>query len=96
MNTMTVEVHCHTTRNENLLEFEVNRQIIPPGTGLSYFDPESAQHHPLAKALFGIRGVAGLYILGNAVHVSKEENIRWGSITSQVEETLKATLNSAN
>ena len=87
--TMTVEVTVEPTRNEHSVIFQLNKDLIPPGTGMPFSDAESAKDHPLAKALFQLPGVASVWILGNDVQVTKEERVRWGSLNSQVIECIK-------
>lgn len=91
---MNLDITVTSTRNENYVEFSLNQDLIPPGTGLSFANPESAESHPLAKALFGIRGVKSVWILGNGIHVTKNENIRWSILQSKVLEAIRTSLNS--
>ena len=93
---MTLEVKSSTTRNDNYVIFEVNRDIIPPGTGLAYPSAESAHNDTLASALFAINGVVSVGIWGNSVQITKDENTRWGSLKSKVMETIRANLGSNN
>ncbi len=87
--TMTVEVTAEPTRNEHSVIFQLNKDLIPPGTGLSFSNAEQATDHPLAKALFQIPGVSSVWILGNDVQVTKEDAMRWGSLKSKIIETIK-------
>lgn len=86
---MPVSMTVETTRNENTVVFKLNKDLIPPGTGSSYADREKAQDNPLAKALFDVRGVSSIWILGNEVHVTKEDQVTWGAVKSKVMETIK-------
>ena len=86
---MTVEVTAEPTRNEHSVIFQLNKDLIPPGTGLSFSNAEQAQDNPLANALFQIPGVSSIWILGNDVQVTKEDRMRWGSLKSKVIETIK-------
>lgn len=86
---MTLEVKPEITRNPDSVNFCLNKTLIPPGTGLSFSGPDFAKNHPLARALFQIRGVQGIWILGNEVQVTKDEKVRWGTITSRIIETIK-------
>ncbi len=91
-NIMTVEVTVETTRNQDSVIFKLNRILLGPGTGQTYPNAESAQNHPLASALFKIRGVASVWIIGSEVQVTKEERVSWSRITSRIVETLRTTL----
>ncbi len=89
---MSVEISVGVTRNENFLHFATNRELVPKGTGLSFPDSESAQDFGLVKDLFEIDGVASVWVIGNDVQVTKEENVRWSSIKSKVMQTIKRHL----
>jgi hypothetical protein len=86
---MSVSVTVETTRNENTVVFKLDKDLIPPGTGSSYPDSGKAQSNPLAKALFGIKGVSSVWILGNEVHVTKDDQVTWGAVKSKVVETIR-------
>ncbi len=88
----TLEITPEPTRNPDTVVFRVNRPLLGPGTGLSFPDAESARDHPVARALFAIRGVASVWIIGNEVTVTKDERMRWNRITSRIIETLKRVL----
>ncbi len=91
-NTMTVEVTPETTRNHDSVIFNLDRNLLPPGTGSTYPDSDLAKDNPLASALFKIKGVTSVWILGNQVQVSKDERVSWGRISSRIIETIKKTL----
>ncbi len=86
---MSVKVTVEPMRNENSVAFILDKSLLPPGTGSSYPNREKAQSNPLAKALFEIRGVSSVWVLGNEVQVTKDEQVTWGSLKSKVMETIK-------
>ena len=86
---MSVSVTVEPTRNENTVVFKLDKDLIPPGTGNSYPNRETAQNDPLAKALFDIQGVSSVWVLGNEVHVTKEDQVTWGAVKSKVVETIR-------
>jgi len=87
---MPLKINVTPTKNENLVTFSLDRQLIPPGTGLSFSTPAAAEGYPLAHALFQIRGVRSLWILGHDIQVGKDPKARWAGILAQVHETLRA------
>lgn len=86
---MTVEIEITTSRNPNYVTFSIDHDLIPPGTGRTFPDAESAEPDPLAKALFAIPGVQSIWVLGNNIHVTKDEKTRWTRIQSRVIETIR-------
>jgi hypothetical protein len=91
---MSVEIKISPSRNPNYVTFSTDQNLIPLGTGLTYSDPESAESNPLAKSLFAITGVESVWILGSAIHVTKDDKISWSRIQSQVIETIRHAANS--
>jgi len=86
---MSVQVTVEPMRNENSVAFILDKSLIPPGTGSSYPNREKAQSNPLAKALFEIRGVNSIWILGNEVQVTKDDEATWGALKGKVVETIR-------
>ena len=86
---MPVQVTVEPMRNENSVAFILDKTLIPPGTGNPYSNRESAQSNPLAKALFEIQGVNSIWVLGNEVQVTKDDQASWGALKGKVVETIK-------
>ena len=89
---MTIKIETTPTRTENLITFTLDKELIPPGTGLSYPNKDAAQSHDIAKALFELNGVKSVWILGNSIQVSKSDNIRWASLKAKCEEVITASI----
>ncbi len=86
---MSVNVTVEPMRNENSVSFILDKTLLPPGTGNPYPNREKAQSDPLAKALFELKGVNSIWILGNEVQVTKDDQVSWGALKSKVVETIK-------
>lgn len=86
---MSVQVTVEPMRNKNSVSFILDKTLIPPGTGSSYPNRNSAQSNPLAKALFEIQGVSSVWLLGNEVQVTKDDRVTWGAIKGKVVETIR-------
>jgi hypothetical protein len=86
---MSVKVTVEPMRNEHSVSFILDKTLIPPGTGSSYPNSEKAQSNPLAKALFEIQGVSSVWVLGNEVQVTKDDQATWGAVKSKVVETIR-------
>ena len=86
---MSVNVTVEPMRNENSVSFVLDKALLPPGTGNPYSNRESAQGNPLAKALFEIKGVHSIWVLGNEVQVTKDDGASWGALKGRVVETIK-------
>jgi hypothetical protein len=86
---MSVNVTVEPMRNEHSVSFLLDKTLIPPGTGESYPNSEKAQSNPLAKALFELKGVNSIWILGNEVQVTKDDEVSWGALKGRVVETIR-------
>jgi hypothetical protein len=86
---MSVNVTVEPMRNENSVSFVLDKALLPPGTGNPYSNRESAQGNPLAKALFEIKGVHSIWVLGNEVQVTKDDEASWGALKGRVVETIR-------
>tara|TARA_B100000686_G_C16547409_1_gene840633 strand:+ start:603 stop:875 length:273 start_codon:yes stop_codon:yes gene_type:complete len=88
---MVLEITTQPTRSETLVTFTLNKVLIPPGTGKSFPNKESAQVDPIAKAIFDVKGVESVWILGNDIQVGKADGIRWSTIKSRVYDAIRKT-----
>ena len=77
------------TPNPNAAKFILDRRIAENPT--SFFNPDSAQGHPIAKQLFEIPGVSSLLLLGDFVTVNKLPSIAWSRITPAVRKVLQGS-----
>ena len=91
---MNQAITVTTTRNPNFVTFSLETPLIPPGTGLTFADLETAETYPLAHDLFQIKGVKSIWILGNDIQVTKDEKSRWGSVQSKVIQAIRNNIDS--
>jgi len=69
-------IQTEATPNPATLKFLPGRVVLDTGT--AYFDSaETAQRSPLARRLFGIAGVAGVFLGGDFVTVTKADDRDW-------------------
>jgi len=79
-------VEVQPTPNPNAVKFILDREVVAQPT--SFFNPDQATDHPLAKKLFAIPGVSSLLFLGDFVTVNKRPDVPWKDITKAVESVL--------
>ena len=77
------------TPNPNALKFNVSVPLTEGGSK-SFSSKEAAAGHPLAARLFEIDGVAGLFMLGNFVTVTKRPDASWDGLVPKVIEAIEA------
>ncbi len=84
---MSVDVQYQPTPNPNSMKFVVNQTVVESGSE-SYMDAESAKNSPLASALFGLEGVASVFMLGNFITVNKTPEAAWEDLAPAISEII--------
>ena len=79
-------IETETTPNPATLKFLPGRPVLPEGT-LDIRDPQSAAKSPLAQALFGVPGVAGVFFGSDFISVTKADG-DWREIKPAVLGTI--------
>jgi Fe-S cluster biogenesis protein NfuA len=76
-------IQTETTPNPATIKF-LPGQDISPAHSFDYKSAAEAQYAPLAKRLFGITGVAGVFLGRDFVSVTKEANTDWVMLKSLI------------
>ncbi|HYG78360.1 MAG TPA: NifU family protein [Planctomycetota bacterium] len=87
MNNPPLQITPEDTPNPNSNRFALNRTILN-GPGVDFPNPSSARVSPLARELFMLPGVRGVYIGPNFVTVSAEAP-NWWTLRPLVSETIQ-------
>lgn len=69
-------IQTETTSNPAAMRFLPGQPVLPAGTA-NFADRESSARSPLARRLFDIEGVAGVYLDPEAIVVHKEDDRDW-------------------
>jgi Fe-S cluster biogenesis protein NfuA len=69
-------IQTETTPNPATLKFLPGVDVMPSGTA-DFRDVEAAQRSPLARGLFGIEGVRGVFLGGDFITVTKDDAREW-------------------
>ncbi len=91
--TTVVEIYTEMTPNPGSLKFVTNQHILP-NFQLDFRTKELASGSPLAKMLFEISFVNGVFIANNFVTVTKKAEYDWFEITPELKEAIKGFLQS--
>ena len=91
--TSSVRIHIENTPNPSTLKFVTSVSLLESG-GRDFPTVQSALASPLAKRLFQVDGVAGVYIGTDFVSVTRTEAADWQSLAPTVTETILTHLNS--
>lgn len=91
--TELIEVYTEMTPNPESQKFVSNRHILP-NFQLDFKTKELAEKSALAKMLFEIPFVTGVFIANNFVTVTKKAEFEWYEITPEIKEAIRSFLQS--
>jgi hypothetical protein len=83
------QIQFQPTPNPNSMKFVFNKPVVQSGMEM-YSNKEEAEKSPVAKKLFEIEGVVGVFLMQNFISVNKVAGGNWGVIVPQVMDILKA------
>ena len=81
-------VRAEATPNPEAMKFALNREFFDPRRGQTFTEPAEAFLSPLARALFAVPGVAGVFLLRDFVTIRRAPGGDWALIAPAVEGTL--------
>lgn len=84
-------IEFQRTPNPNAGKFVVGRPVTETGTSRSFFDPDDAADHPVARALMDLPGVRSLFMVDDFVTVSKTAAADWEALAPRVIEILESS-----
>eukprot|EP00002_Diphylleia_rotans_P005144 TRINITY_DN1424_c0_g1_i1.p1 TRINITY_DN1424_c0_g1~~TRINITY_DN1424_c0_g1_i1.p1 ORF type:complete len:243 (-),score=57.39 TRINITY_DN1424_c0_g1_i1:93-821(-) len=76
-------ITTQTTPNPNSLKFFAETQLVAAGS-FDFPSSKTAEKSPLAKRLFRVTGVTGVFISNDFVTVTKIEDVSWQSIKPDI------------
>ena len=86
-----IEIYTEMTPNPESVKFITNKHILP-NFQLDFRTAELAAGSPMAKALFEIPFVNGVFIANNFVTITKKPEYDWFEITPELKEEVKKFL----
>ena len=87
---MAVNVQVSTTPNEHALKFTLDRPAIESGHK-TYANAEAAEESNVAKALFGLEGVASVFLMADFITVTKAPEATWDNLQPAAVEVIQAS-----
>ncbi|HLP50339.1 MAG TPA: NifU family protein [Chitinophagales bacterium] len=88
-----IEIYTEYTPNPESQKFVTNRHILP-NFQLDFKTRELAEGSELAKALYAIPFVNGVFIANNFVTITKKPEYEWFEITPELKDALRVFLQS--
>jgi Fe-S cluster biogenesis protein NfuA len=83
-------IRTEKTPNPNSLKYNVGRLLIPGGSA-NFPTPETAhERSPLARRIFGVAGVSGVFIGADFFTVTRQEGVTWATVNEYLAPALEA------
>jgi len=76
-------IETEATPNPDTLKFLPGRVILDAGTA-NFPDPDTAAASPLAKAMFGLASVTGVFLGHDFITITKATEVDWADIKPEV------------
>lgn len=81
-------VRAEQTPNPEAMKFALNRAPFDPRRGQTFSEPAETFLSPLARALFDVPGVVGVFLLRDFVTIRRAAGADWSVIAPAVEQVL--------
>jgi len=86
-----ITIYAEATPNPASMKFVANRMLLPNDSA-DFRTAESAADSPLARALFELPFVNGVFIMNNFVSVTKNEDLEWFDLIPDLRSFLQEWL----
>lgn len=83
-------IRTERTPNPNSLKYKVGKMLIPGGSANFPTAESAAVRSPMARRVFGVKGVLGVFIGSDFFTVTREEGVAWGDINAELAPALEA------
>lgn len=83
-------IRTEATPNPNSLKYKVGRLLIPGGSANFPTRESAAERSPLARRMYGVDGVEGVFIGSDFFTITRREGVAWGEINALLAPALEA------
>lgn len=83
-------IRTETTPNPNSLKYNVGRLLIPGGSANFPTAESAAGRSPLARRMFAVEGVEGVFVGSDFFTITRREGVTWGDINAALAPALEA------
>jgi len=83
-------IRTERTPNPNSLKYQVGKLLIPGGSANFPTAESAAARSPLARRIFAVPGVVGVFIGADFFTVTRQEGVAWGEINAHLAPALEA------
>jgi Fe-S cluster biogenesis protein NfuA len=88
--TLGFRLHAERTPNPDSIKWVVGDALVPPGQTAQFDEAPAPDVSPLARALFGVEGVVGVFFASNFATVTKRADVEWTDIAQPIVDAIKA------
>jgi NFU1 iron-sulfur cluster scaffold homolog, mitochondrial len=85
-------IRFQQTPNPNAGKFIATRTLVEGRSSRSFHNAEQAATDPVASALFGLEGVASVFMVEDFVTVTRDPSAPWSDLVPRVIETMERVL----
>lgn len=83
-------IRTERTPNPNSLKYQVGKLLVPGGSANFPTAQSASERSPLARRIFAVPGVLGVFIGSDFFTVTREEGVAWGDINTHLAPALEA------
>ena len=83
-------IRTERTPNPNSLKYKVGKMLIPGGSANFPTKQSAETRSPLARRMFDLEGILGVFIGSDFFTITREEGIAWGDINARLAPALEA------
>ncbi|MFT6214348.1 MAG: Fe-S cluster biogenesis protein NfuA [Roseivirga sp.] len=88
-----ISIYAEMTPNPVTMKFVLNFLLIDEqGTSIEFRTKEKAEISPLAKKIFELPYITGVFITSNFITVTRNESCEWFEVMPEIKELIRAKL----
>jgi Fe-S cluster biogenesis protein NfuA len=83
-------MHAERTPNPNSIKWVLGQTLVEGGASAHFSAAPAADVSPLARRLFDVAGVEGVFLASNFVTVTKRPDLEWTDLAQAIVDAIKA------
>jgi NFU1 iron-sulfur cluster scaffold homolog, mitochondrial len=85
-----VEIRYQPTPNPNAGKFVIGASLVDSATARTFSNSAQAEAHPIARALFAVDGVQGVFMVSDFVTITRRPDVAWDILVPRIEAAIRA------
>jgi Fe-S cluster biogenesis protein NfuA len=87
-------LHAERTPNPDSIKWVVGKPLVADGTSAHFVEQPAEDVAPLARRLFDVEGVTGVFFAANFATVTKRPDVEWTEIAQPIVDAMKDCIGS--